>query len=106
MRVEQNTKDQVKVRLLELAKQNEKQLDVSDFVGTNFENVVKDKEEELRRRQEERLRNRQERKKRIHAVESNKDFGKESDEDEDDAELDPAMAAMMGFSGFGGGNKK
>ena len=104
MRVEQNTKDQVKVRLLELAKQNEKQLDLSDATIINYEDVVKKEEEELRRRKEERARNRERRKKKTNEIDKDETFSEEADEEE--PELDPAMAAMMGFSGFGGGNKK
>jgi len=98
MRIEQNTKDQVQAMLAELAKQNEIKNVSSVDMETNFEDTLRTRDDEAIRRKEERSRKREERKNKINKV----------DDDEEDVEpdIDPALAAMMGFSGFGGCNKK
>lgn len=98
MRIEQNTKDQVQAMLAELTKQNEIKNVSSVDMETNFEDALRTRDEEAIQRKEERSRKREERKKKIHEV--------DDDEDDVEPEIDPAMAAMMGFSGFGGCNKK
>lgn len=99
--------------------------------GGYYNDIVKAKDEELAKRKEERRRERKERKKKKreekmttsadHQDEQEYDdevkddarFGKvttttEPDNDEEDEEegVDPGLAAMMGFTGFGGGTKK
>jgi U4/U6.U5 tri-snRNP component SNU23 len=68
--------------------------------GRNYDEIVKAKDEEAEQRKEERANKRRERKQRL----AQKDEGGE-DEELETAQIDPGMAAMMGFSGFGGGNK-
>lgn len=93
MRVERSTTEQVQDRLQKLVKKQdpdpvEKPLSPAE--------ILKAKDEELRKRKEERAKKREERKKKV----------KQQDEvgdDEEEPQIDPAMAAMMGFSGFGGG---
>jgi U4/U6.U5 tri-snRNP component SNU23 len=104
MRVERSTTDQVKNRLERLAKEQEKKNDpLESTTSSNFEDVVKQKDNEAQNRKEERARKRKERKKKA------QEEPVEEDEDEEEqvetGGMDPAMAAMMGFSGFGGGNK-
>ena len=100
MRVEKSTKDQVKERLAQLAKEKEAINKEGEEEPMNFEDVVKAKDEEALKRKEERARKREERKKRMQQEEE------EEEEEVEEEELHPDMAAMMGFAGFGGGNKK
>lgn len=95
MRIEKSTKDQVVAKLEQLAKESSEP--VVEEVETSFEDVVKAKDEEAAKRKEERARKREERKKRLQ---------EEQEEEEEVEGIDPDMAAMMGFSGFGGGIKK
>lgn len=94
MRIEKSTKDQVMAKLEQLAKESSEPVPEQE-VETSFEDVVKAKDEEAAKRKEERARKREERKKRL----------QEEQEEEEVEGIDPDMAAMMGFSGFGGGNK-
>lgn len=91
----------------------------------DFEEAVRAKDEEALRRKAERARRREERKKRdtqetnnnnVYYVEQQveevpegqNDEEKENEEEEEEEEnggIDPSMAAMMGFSGFGGSRK-
>jgi U4/U6.U5 tri-snRNP component SNU23 len=77
----------------------------------NFYDVVKAKDEEAKRRKEERARKRKERKmmKRNEAQEQeplkNEEVEEQEAEEVDQGGIDPTLAAMMGFSGFGSGNK-
>jgi len=127
MRVERSTKDQVISRLDAMIKAKEqcKKVDLKhhlkDYEEEDFNVIVKVKDEELKRRKEKRKRERKERKKKKlmengaserKGDEENKNTDEkdhsvlEEDNDESNNEgMDPNIAAMMGFSGFGGGNK-
>mmetsp|Transcript_108175 Transcript_108175/g.312614 ORF Transcript_108175/g.312614 Transcript_108175/m.312614 type:complete len:291 (+) Transcript_108175:19-891(+) len=122
MRVERSTKDQVSSRLAQLAKEKEKAKKILvDDREEYFHDVVKAKDEEAQRRREERAKERKERRKMKKLMAQQGEIEKdESEENEelkevtgDDAEeeeveeegINPDLAAMMGFSGFGGGNK-
>ena len=108
MRVERSTKDQMLGRLSQLAKEKERAEKNSDTAKfeTDYSDVVKAKDEEEAERKAERARRRKEQKKqKREAKEKPKE---ESEEEEDEAEeegINPDLAAMMGFSGFGGGGK-
>ena len=110
MRVERSTKDDLKNRLSQLTKKKEeveKREEIPE-PEMKYEDLVKQKDEDEQRRKDERRKKRQERKKRLQQQGST---GEEQEDEEEEGEevqsegLDPAMAAMMGFSGFGGGNK-
>lgn len=114
MRVERSTKDQVSSRLALLAKEKKSTKLLDETVEEeNFYDVVKAKDEEAKRRKEERARKRKERKmmKRNEAQEqgpAKKEEAEEQEAEEEEVEeggMDPNLAAMMGFSGFGSGNK-
>lgn len=105
MRVEKSTTSQVKERLAQLAKEREEANNKGKEEPTNFEEVVKAKDGEALKRKEERARKREERKKRIEQQEQKQQEEEEEEEDVEEEELHPDMAAMMGFAGFGGGNK-
>lgn len=111
MRVERSSKDQLKNKLQLLKKKKEeqsKQSELPEEEEANYADKVAAKDEEAQRRKEERRRKRQERKKRAQQAEEPEAEDEEEEEDEandTEPQIDPAMAAMMGFSGFGGGNK-
>lgn len=98
--------------------------------GENYHDIVKAKDEELERRKEERKRERKERKKvkkeatkgqqqvadetfgggiESDAVKEKKTIAEQPDgeeeEEKEEGGIDPGLAAMMGFTGFGGGSK-
>jgi U4/U6.U5 tri-snRNP component SNU23 len=119
MRVERSTESDLLTKLDELQKSTTKSQNDEEAIMT-FDQLVKQKDEQEQQRKEERQRKRKERKKLQKALER----GESTDiveahydqngppENPDDAALDdnndgidPAMAAIMGFSGFGGGNK-
>lgn len=100
MRVEQSTKDQLMDTLKQLTNETLQKDEEAQVV--DYEVIVKQKDEELKRRKEERKKKRQERKMRA-AQENSEEDGIENEEEEVEAEVDPSLAAMMGFSGFGGG---
>ena len=109
MRVETSTKSQVSSRLAMLVKETEKNSN-KDLFGSeeNFHDIVKAKDEEARRRKEERDRQRKERKKKAKEKAQQPPEHEDGDGDTEVVEeeaIDPALAAMMGFSGFGGGKK-
>ena len=118
MRVERSTKDQMLGRLSQLAKEKER-LEKKDEIieePTNYDQVVKSKDEDEARKKEEKKKRRLEKKKQKKQEAANQSTkppedheeaeGGEEEEVEVEAEsIDPDMAAMMGFSGFGGGNK-
>lgn len=113
MRVERSTKEQVSSRLAMLAKEKESTSSLLDSVEEeSFYDIVKSKDEEAKRRKEERARKRKERKLKK-KQEQREPIKEEEKIDEENAEteeveeggIDPSLAAMMGFSGFGGGNK-
>lgn len=135
MRVEKSTTDEVSGVLKGLAdKQRERDVGsgmnggaaaVSESV--DFEDVVRKKDEEALRRKADRARRREERKRKdkeeregsvqVNAVEENVVEEKETtegdnpagdeevEEEEEEPAMDPDMAAMMGFAGFGGSKK-
>jgi U4/U6.U5 tri-snRNP component SNU23 len=112
MRVERSTADQVNDVLARLTKEKEKKKDpfLAEQLSkpTNYEDVVKQKDEEERLRKEERARKRKERRKKNkeeEPVEDEPEDGEGEEEEVEEEGIDPTMAAMMGFSGFGGGNK-
>jgi len=128
MRVERSTEDQIVSRLEGMVKEKERCSKVTGMNGfdedeeEDFNEIVKAKDEELRRRKEERKRERKERKRKKKeqqkaSAETGRDEAtKRSDEKEEilmeeeneesnSGGMDPSIAAMMGFSGFGGGNK-
>jgi hypothetical protein len=134
MRVEKSTVEEVGGVLKGLAeKKNSNNVEVVETV--DFEEVVKAKEEEALRRKAERARRREERKKRARGesthsddreeeesngnpagenpayeaenAEDREDAGGEDDEEQEECGgIDPNLAAMMGFSGFGGSRRK
>jgi U4/U6.U5 tri-snRNP component SNU23 len=106
MRVERSTKDQVASRLEMLAKEQEKAKHslLNPVAEENFHDMVKAKDEEERRRKEERAQKRKDRKKKLKQEVAQEDEEEETEEAEEET-IDPALAAMMGFSGFGGGSK-
>jgi U4/U6.U5 tri-snRNP component SNU23 len=103
MRVERSTTDEIKNRLERLTKEKEKKNNPLESAASSFEDLVKQKDDEAQNRKEERARKRKERKKKAQ-VEPVEEDGEE-EEQVGTGGMDPAMAAMMGFSGFGGGNK-
>ena len=128
MRVERSTKDQVMETLKALTKQTEKKQEEDEEENMiDYEEMVKAKDERERQRKAERKRLRKERKKRLKEAkneeeglsneavddtpatsegnEGEEEAKQEDGDEEAEPEIDPAMAAMMGFSGFGGGNK-
>jgi U4/U6.U5 tri-snRNP component SNU23 len=103
MRVERTSKDSLLNKLSQLTKRKEveekRATEVDPADGPNYDEIVKAKDGEAQQRKEERAEKRRERKQRL--VE--KDEGEE--DDDESPQIDPGMAAMMGFSGFGGGSK-
>jgi hypothetical protein len=122
MRVERSTKDQMLGRLSHLAKEKDRSTKkaeaglMGDEEETDFQVVVKKKDDTEKQKKEERARKRKEKKqKKKGAVEATPNQPEEttggSDRDEGGVEdhqadaTDPTLAAMMGFSSFGGGGK-
>ena len=124
MRVERSTESDVMARLKLLTKNKEaaaKEVDMDE--EENFCDMVKLKDEENRKQKEERKRLRKERKakKKLDAAmgkpsatvteqsaptdSENIDATREALDVVEEGGIDPAMAAMMGFSGFGGSRK-
>jgi U4/U6.U5 tri-snRNP component SNU23 len=99
MRIERSTKEQVQERLqiLTQRQQQQNQTENTLFITETTDELREKDEEQMRRLREERIRRRQEKKKK---VEENVD-----PEDSSEGEVDPNLAAMMGFSGFGGARK-
>ena len=105
MRVEKSTKSEVTSKLSLLAEEKRKaELAAAtesnnpaaegEDEGNAFEDAVRKKDEEALKRKAERARRKEERKRKEQEE-------KEEEEAELNGGLDPAMAAMMGFSGFG-----
>lgn len=110
MRAATSTAAQVRDRMADLARQRHREEAVIGTHHTNtavslFEDVVRAKDEEALRRKAERSRKREARKQQQREEEERAAHFSDGEEEEDDGGLDPAMAAMMGFSGFGSGNK-
>ncbi|KAL3774618.1 hypothetical protein ACHAWO_001989 [Cyclotella atomus] len=126
MRVEKSTAEDVGSVLKGLAEK--KSSEGSDIVeSVDFEEVVRAREEEALQRKQERARRREERKKRARGEVVDEEQGDDNpansnsavdnveegaaaaaaeEEEEEEEEIDPNLAAMMGFSGFGGSKKK
>eukprot|EP00979_Chaetoceros_neogracilis_P017731 scaffold10267_cov270-Chaetoceros_neogracile.AAC.29 len=117
MRIAKSTTSEVISKLDELAKEQEAKAaevtlgmskESADVEVDEFEEIVKKKDEEIEQRKVERKRRRDERKRKSrqeveHKImeegkvdENNNDTGEEGDG------INPDMAALMGFSGFGG----
>ncbi|GAX26576.1 U4/U6.U5 tri-snRNP component SNU23 [Fistulifera solaris] len=112
MRVERSTKDQVLDRLKSISQtsKSQKETSLDDIVDLN--ELVQSKDEALQREREEKKRIRKERKAMENMRQQQQQQQEEEEKEEDEGEeevdfegIDPEMAAMMGFSGFGGGNK-
>ena len=122
MRVERSTKDQIVSRLAALVKAKERNKNSGlkkpmDAEEKDFNEIVNTKDEELRRNIEERKRARKERKKkkkeRLKAEAEMLGHKSEVSTPEDETlaveertgdGVDPNIAMMMGFSGFGASN--
>ncbi|CAB9510583.1 matrin-type protein 2 [Seminavis robusta] len=122
MRVERSTKDQMLGRLSTLAKEKDRakqksEAELEEMEEPNFHVMVKKKDENEAKKKEERAKKRKEKKKKKKQAaeataepkaipheepEATKDAGGD-EEEEAEATIDPALAAMMGFSNFGGG---
>ena len=126
MRVEKSTTEEVSGVLKGLAEKKREREGNNLMVGAvknntiDFEDVVRKKDEEALKRKAERARKREERKRREKGemqevvkqdrnddVEENPAGGGEDNEEEEVEEeaMHPDLAAMMGFSGFGGSRK-
>ena len=122
MRVERSSKDQMLGRLSQLTKEKERKEKKSDIEleiqETNYQNVVKEKDEEEAKKKEEKAKRRKEKKeqKRLaglgpalpppkEAQPEADEGGEAEEEEEEEGGINPDMAAMMGFSGFGGSSK-
>lgn len=106
MRVERSTKDQVLDRLKSITQTKvQQQSSMHDIV--DLDELVHSKDEAMQREREEKKRIRKERK-AMETQQQQQQREENVDDDEEEIEIegiDPEMAAMMGFSGFGGGNK-
>ena len=118
MRVERSNKDQLMSRLKSLTEEKKlKEMKSSSLLdeptaGTNYDEIVKERDDALLRRKEERRRRRKERKQMKKAEQKQEKAEELQDETEEQTTdevveegIDPAMAAVMGFSGFGGSSK-
>jgi U4/U6.U5 tri-snRNP component SNU23 len=115
MHVERSTKDQLQETLAKLAEQQKKASisHTEELVSLqNYEEIVKSKDEQAQKLKQEREQRRKEKKERLRLEEEKRlqqdqedNNGDEEEEEEEEPAMDPAMAAMMGFTGFGGGNK-
>ncbi|KAL7528958.1 hypothetical protein ACHAWF_002784 [Thalassiosira exigua] len=133
MRVEKSTTEEVSGVLKGLAEKKREREGVLGLHGRggassesmDFEDVVRKKDEDALRRKAERARRREERKRKEKeelngsdqlnvAVEvrnngndaaGERNPAQDDEEEVDDGEMDPDLAAMMGFSGFGGSLK-
>lgn len=115
MRVERSTKDQMIGRLSQLTKEKERTEKKMNTLQmeTDYQEVVKQKDDDEAARKAEKIKRRQEKKKQKQLgpalpppkkdeAEKEKDGDKpeEDEEEEEEGGVDPAMAAMMGFTGF------
>ena len=93
----------------------EEAIDFEEVVRSRDEEALKRKADRARRREERKKREKQEREEAVNAVAVNFDNpadengeqqgGEEEDLEEEEGRIDPNLAAMMGFSGFGGSRK-
>jgi U4/U6.U5 tri-snRNP component SNU23 len=99
MRVERSTVDQVMARFESVKRKKAREEDAKrvDFAGRVA--AAAEDEERLRRERQERKKQKKEEKKSIGKNDVLNELG-------DSGGMDPEMAAMMGFGGFGGGKKK
>ncbi|KAL7574234.1 hypothetical protein ACA910_012490 [Epithemia clementina (nom. ined.)] len=129
MRVERSTKEDL-VAKLQLLKQKKKDDEILVDQGEeiDFNDIVRAKDEELQKRREERRKRRKERKAKVSPEEDkapghvinidtknhddiepvNQQAEHENEEEEEEDEqpqIDPNLAAMMGFAGFGSTNQ-
>jgi U4/U6.U5 tri-snRNP component SNU23 len=106
MRVERSTESDVLNKLESLKRQHAKN-DSTVQGELNFDVLVREKDEAEERRKEERQRKRKERRQLQKKIQSEPDnqYDLEEEIEEEDAQIDPDMAALMGFSGFAGGKK-
>lgn len=101
MRVKRSTESELQSKLQELMEQKQKsEEDTKQEEMTDFNKLVRAKDEEERIRVEERRKQRKERRQQKEKLENEEEEPEE--EDEPTAEIDPNLAAMMGFSSFGG----
>ncbi|KAL9182515.1 hypothetical protein ACHAXT_013167 [Thalassiosira profunda] len=127
MRVEKSTTEEVSGVLKGLAdKKREREGDFAnggavETEAVDFEDVVRKRDEEAVRRKEERRRKREERKRKEREGSGQVEVvaeapveeeavaaenpAEEEEEEVEEGGVDPALAAMMGFSGFGGSRK-
>ena len=111
MRIAKSTTKEVVSKLDQLAQEQKSDeakksmnggKDSADTNVNEFEDAVRKKDEEIEQRKAERKRRREERKKRIREeVEQKEPQTVGVEEDQEEGGVDPDMAAMMGFSGFG-----
>ena len=110
MRVERSTESDLMGKLGRLQQdKKKKQASEQEDIVVNYDKLVKDRDEEERLRKEERQRKRKERRKLQKQKEKGSDEPQpeQGDNEEEETEtdetggIDPDMAAMMGFSGFG-----
>lgn len=114
MRVERSTESDLMAKLSQLKKKKEQALEGKEKEEIiDYNQLVMEKDEEEQKRIEERRRKRKERRKRNKeggdAVSKTENEGDKAPENEvgeevEEEEIDP-MAALMGFSGFGGSNR-
>jgi U4/U6.U5 tri-snRNP component SNU23 len=109
MRVERSTKDQMLGRLTQLTKEKERAETKSDIaqLETDYSDVVKAKDENEAEKKAERARKRKELKQKKKAAQAKPPTPPPEEEEEEEEEVEeegvnPDVAAMMGFSGFGG----
>jgi len=120
MRVANTTKDDAVSRLALLVKEKERNTKAAAFdhlledEEENFYEIVKVKDDELKRQKEERKRERKKKKKEKKEAEREESIVDTNESETYDGlginetpgeQADQDMMAMMGFSGFGGGNK-
>jgi U4/U6.U5 tri-snRNP component SNU23 len=116
MRAERSTTGDIKAKLETLKKKKETKPEEEEDIDLNER--VQQKDKELQERQEERRRKRKERKLKarqeaneVKAPPAEETAGdnlvdeEPEEREEEEPQLDPALAAMMGFSGFGGSTK-
>jgi U4/U6.U5 tri-snRNP component SNU23 len=110
MRVERSTETDLMEKLEKLKKkklQSEQGKEKEEIV--NFDELVKEKDEAEKKRIAERRRKRKERRERDNQSKEDDIVKREQTVDEEDIDVDEgadSMAAIMGFSGFGGSSNK
>ena len=112
MRVEKSTTEEVSGVLKGLAEKKRESERPAIDNSVDFEDIVRQKDEEALKRKAERARKREERKRRERGETGEKDVAPDNPAEEGGEEeevekegMHPDLAAMMGFSGFGGSQK-